>query len=97
MKTVSLTLVLFMLTPFVGYYEHHYEIDSTLVIFWKKKPSLQIKFYRIFHPNFEKGLHELTDTQRSKVIDYCKYRLGIETMLKTDEEFKACRDDLADE
>lgn len=93
MKATKLILAPFVLIPFIGYYEHHDEIGSTPVIFWKEEPSMQIKFYRIFHPNFEKGLHELTDTQRSKIIDYCRYRLGIETLLKSDEEFKACRDD----
>lgn len=99
MKNIKIIFVLFIFIfiPFIGYYEHHEEISSTPVIFWKKKPSLQIKFYRIFHPNFESGLHELTEIQRLKVIDYCKYRLGIETTLKTEEDFKACRDDLTGE
>ena len=37
-----------------------------------------------------KKLHELDDEERQLVIDYCKYRLGIETELKTQEELDAC-------
>ncbi|MBD8495784.1 hypothetical protein IFR09_17790 [Pseudomonas syringae] len=66
--------------------------DPLPVFFIKKKPTLQVVFHRIFHPNFEKSLHELTVQERQHVIDYCKYRLGIETDLNTVKAFKACRD-----
>ncbi|MBX8574749.1 hypothetical protein [Pseudomonas cichorii] len=92
-RTLILPLAALMLTPFVGYYEHHGETDSTPVFFIKKKPTLKIKFHRIFHPNFEKKLHEINVLQRQQVIDYCKYRLGIETRLETEEEFNSCWDD----
>lgn len=94
MKKITALIITFLVTlPFVGYYEHHEEIGSYPVIFIKKEPTSQIIFYRIFHPNFETGLHELTDLQRQKMIDYCKYRLGIETQLKTEKEFRTCREE----
>lgn len=92
-KIIVLTAVVLMAPPFIGYYEHHEEITSLPVFFIKKKPALQVVFHRIFHPNFEKSLHELTVQERQHVIDYCKYRLGIETDLNTVKAFKACRDD----
>jgi hypothetical protein len=92
MKKIAIALTPFVLVPFFGYYEHHEEIESFPVAFLKKAPTLQLKFYRVFHPNFEKNLSELSGTQRQKVIDYCKYRLGIETLLETEEELRSCQD-----
>ncbi|GFM83840.1 hypothetical protein PSCICN_45320 [Pseudomonas cichorii] len=92
-KILTLALAALIIMPFVGYYEHQGEIGSTPVFFIKKKPTLKMKFHRIFHPNFEKSLHEITALQRQQVIDYCKYRLGIETRLETEEEFNSCWDE----
>lgn len=92
-KATVLFFSMLMSSLFIGYYEHIGENTSYPVIFIKKKPTLQIIFHRIFHPDFETGLHELTDLQRQKMIDYCKYRLGIETQLKTEKEFRTCREE----
>ncbi|KQQ49975.1 hypothetical protein ASF84_22530 [Pseudomonas sp. Leaf127] len=91
-KIITLMAAIFIIISFVGYYEHFGENSVHPVIFIKKKPTLQIIFHRVFHPNFETGLHELTDTQRQQMIDYCIYRLGLETQLKTEKEFRACKE-----
>jgi hypothetical protein len=92
MKITAIALTPLLLVPFLGYYQHHEEIDSFPVVFWKKEPTLKIKFHRIFHPNFERKLSELSISQRQKIIDYCRYRLGIETLLTTEEEYRSCQD-----
>lgn len=92
-KIIALLAMILITVPFIGYYEHIGENSAHPVFFIKKKPTLQIIFHRIFHPNFETGLHELTDLQRQKMIDYCVYRLGIETQLKTEKEFRTCREE----
>lgn len=49
-------------------------------------------FVNIFDSDADdKPLNELDEEQRKQVIDYCKYRLGIDTTLKTQAELEACK------
>lgn len=66
-------------------------LKSTLTFSIKKKPTLQLKFFNMFaHDADSKKLHQLTNQERNRVIDYCAYRLGIETALNTQLELEAC-------
>ena len=96
MKT-NITLVLLMLALAslwlsVGFYETRFAEDNRVVFFIKKQPALQVQFENIFLTDEEeKPLERLSDEERRAVINYCKYRLGIETELKTQEELETCK------
>ncbi|WP_306085282.1 hypothetical protein [Pseudomonas sp. v388] len=49
-------------------------------------------FVNIFDSDADdQRLNELDEEERKQVIDYCKYRSGIETTLKTQAELEACK------
>lgn len=76
----------------VGFYETHFAEDNRFVFFIKKHLTLQIRFENIFLTDGDdKPIDRLSDEERSVVINYCKYRLGIKTELKTPEELEACK------
>ncbi|MCC6076709.1 hypothetical protein ACFPTX_03150 [Pseudomonas sp. GCM10022188] len=93
----KITLVLMMLAfsfswLSAGFYETRFAEDNRVVFFIKKHPTLQIQFENIFLTDEdEKPLDRLREEERRAVINYCKYRLGIETKLKTQEELEACK------
>lgn len=77
---------------FVGYYETQWAEDNRLIFFIKQSPTFQIAFVNIHDSDADdKPLDKLTDQQRQYVIDYCKYRLGIETALTTQAELELCK------
>ncbi|WXL25262.1 hypothetical protein WG219_18460 [Ectopseudomonas mendocina] len=62
------------------------------MLFIKKQPTLQFQFENIFLTDEDdKALDRLSDEEKGLVINYCKYRLGINTELKTQEELNACK------
>ncbi len=76
----------------VGVYETRFAEDNRVVLFIKKHPTLQVQFVNIFLTDEdEKLLDQLSDEERRTVINYCKYRLGIETGLRTQEELETCK------
>lgn len=76
----------------IGFYETHFAEDNRSVFFMKRYPTLQVRFENIFLTDQDdKPLERLSDEERSLVIDYCKYRLGIETKLNTQAELDACK------
>lgn len=77
---------------YVGYYESLDDAEVNKIFFIKKFPTLQVKFRHLFANDADdKSLEKLTAEQREQVIDYCKYRLGIETALVNQEELEACK------
>jgi hypothetical protein len=77
---------------FVGYYETQWAEDNRLIFFIKQSPTFQFAFVNIFDSDADdRPLDKLTDEQRKYVIDYCKYRLGIETTLTTQAELEVCK------
>ncbi|MFJ3485445.1 hypothetical protein ACIPL1_18945 [Pseudomonas sp. NPDC090202] len=60
--------------------------------FIKKYPTFQVEFENLF-ANYKdhKALAELTPKERQKIIDYCKYRLGIITTLETQDDLESCK------
>lgn len=76
----------------VGFYETYFAEDNRTVFFIKKYPTWQIRFENIFlSDRDDKPLARLSEEERSVVIAYCKYRLGIEIELKTQAELDACK------
>lgn len=74
-----------------GFYTYHMDSETSTVFFVKKIPSLRIEFENIAMTEGDPVLLEhLGHEQRVTVIDYCRYRLGIETTLQTQAELKAC-------
>lgn len=93
MKKFSVLLfVLFMAHLYVGFYETRCAEDNKMVFFIKKHPSLQVEFVNLFASDADdKPLEQLSPLERATVRSYCKYRLGIETHLETQEELNACK------
>ncbi|MNZ79955.1 hypothetical protein D3C78_985740 [compost metagenome] len=88
---IIIFLLILSLALLVGYYKAIDDAELNTVLFIKKQPTLQMEFVNLFANDADsKKLHELDDEERQLVIDYCKYRLGIETELKTQEELDAC-------
>lgn len=90
-KLIAAALLILLGVLNIGYYEALEDADVETIAFIKKHPTLQIKFYNI-HANDgdTRKVERLTDEQRGWIIDYCKYRLGIETELKTQEDVERC-------
>lgn len=76
----------------VGFYETRFAEDNRRVFFLKKHPTLQIEFVNIFASDQdEKPLQKLSTKEQQQVIDYCRYRLGIDTQLQTQAELNICK------
>lgn len=74
-----------------GYYDYLEDADLEAIPFKKKYFTLQVKFHNIFANQGDfKTLQELSLVDRQRVIDYCKYRLGIITTLSTDADLERC-------
>lgn len=93
-KTIFFLIILVLAFSWlnVGVYETRFAEDNRVVFFIKKHPTLQVQFVNIFLTDEdEKLLDQLSDEERRMVINYCKYRLGIETGLRTQEELETCK------
>nr|WP_298166479.1 hypothetical protein [uncultured Pseudomonas sp.] len=94
-KKIILALIILVLSFLwlnVGVYETYFAEDNRTVFFIKKHKTLQVRFENIFLTDEDdKPVDRLSDEERQLVIDYCKYRLGIETELKTQEELEKCK------
>ncbi|MBX8490161.1 hypothetical protein K5D42_09880 [Pseudomonas cichorii] len=87
---VAATLVVLALL-YVGYYEALEDGDIETVVFIKKHPTFQVKFYNIHANDGEiRRVERLSDEERKMVIDYCRYRLGINTELRVQNEVEVC-------
>ncbi len=77
---------------YIGYYEALEEGDIETILFIKKHPNFQVKFYNIHANDGEiRKVEHLTEEERKWIIDYCRYRLGIDTDLKTQSDVEMCR------
>lgn len=84
---ITLVVVLY-----IGFYEKMEDAYPEKVFFIKKSPTFQIKFENIFaYESDDKNLSELSETERQLVIQYCKYRLGVATTLKSQNELEKCK------
>lgn len=93
MKKLFALIVLVLLTVlYVGYYQALEDGDIETILFLKKHPTLQVKFYNIHANDGEiRRVERLTQQERQWVIDYCWYRLGIHTELNTQNDVETCR------
>ncbi|EJM80468.1 hypothetical protein PMI32_03588 [Pseudomonas sp. GM60] len=77
---------------YIGYYEALEDGDIETILFIKKHPTVQMKFYNIHANDGEiRRVERLTEEERKWIIDYCRYRLGIDTALKTQDDVEVCR------
>jgi hypothetical protein len=75
----------------VGYYNEVSDGEVNTIFFVKKSPTLRMKFYNIHANDGDyRKIDRLTDELRQDIIDYCKYRLGIETEVKTQADIEIC-------
>ncbi|MBK5529874.1 hypothetical protein JFT86_23330 [Pseudomonas sp. TH06] len=87
---VAILAVVAML--YVGYYEALEDGDIETIVFIKKHPTFQMKFYNIHANDGEiRKVDRLTAEERGWIVDYCRYRLGIDTDLKTQDDVEMCR------
>nr|WP_285417969.1 hypothetical protein [Pseudomonas sp. efr-133-TYG-5] len=93
MKSLLIILAITItLNLYIGFYEKMEDAYPENIFFIKKSPTFQIKFENIFtYESDDKSLSELSETERRRVIQYCKYRLGITTSLKSQKELDECK------
>lgn len=85
-------VLLVLAVLYIGYYEALEDGDIESILFIKKQPTVQMKFYNIHANDGEiRRLERLTEEERKWIIDYCRYRLGIDTALKTQVDVEVCR------
>ena len=92
MKTLLLLLSLILLMVLnLAYYTELEEAETHTRWFIKTSPTLRLEFFNI-HANDRdyRRVEKLTDEQRQMIIDYCKYRLGIDTQVTTQADVERC-------
>lgn len=91
-KLVALIVLVLVTMLYVGYYQALNDGDIETILFVKKHPTFQVKFYNIHANDGEvRQVERLTEQERKWIIDYCRYRLGIDTDLKTQNDVEICR------
>ncbi len=93
MKKLMIAATLVVLAVlYVGYYEALEDGDIETVVFIKKHPTFQVKFYNIHANDGEvRRVERLSEEERKLIVDYCWYRLGVDTELKVQDDVEACR------
>lgn len=77
---------------YIGFYEKMEDAYPEKVFFIKKSPTFQMEFENIFaYESDDKKLSELSEAERNLVINYCKYRVGLDTTLKSQSELEKCK------
>jgi hypothetical protein len=80
-----------MAVLFIGYYEALEDGDIETIVFIKKHPTFQVRFFNIHANDGEiRRVERLTDEERGWIVDYCRYRLGIDTELKSQDDVEMC-------
>jgi hypothetical protein len=92
MKKLLIAAILFVVAMlYVGYYNAVEDGDIETIVFIKKHPTFQMKFYKIHANDGEiRKVERLTAEERGWIIDYCRYRLGIDTDLSTQGDVDMC-------
>ncbi|MCV4273447.1 hypothetical protein OH710_12430 [Pseudomonas capsici] len=75
----------------IGFYNEVSDGEVNKVFFIKKHLTFRVQFTNI-HANDgnHRKVEKLTSEQRQNIIDYCKYRLGIETQVTTQADIGTC-------
>ncbi len=85
-------VLLVLAVLYIGYYEALEDGDIETILFIKKHPTVRMKFYNIHANDGEiRRVERLTEEERKWIIDYCRYRLGIDTALRTQDDVEVCR------
>lgn len=91
-KLLTATLLAVLAVLYIGYYDALEDSDIETILFIKKYPTFQVKFYNIHANDGEiRKVEHLTKEEQKRIIDYCRYRLGINTELKTQNDIETCR------
>jgi hypothetical protein len=91
-KTLATITLILIANLYIGYYETRYVEDNRIVFFIKKQPTLQVKFENLFVNDADsKRLADLNMVEINIIRNYCKYRLGIDTWLQSQEELEDCK------
>lgn len=91
-KLTALFILVLVPVLYVGYYEALEDGDIETILFIKKHPTFQMNFYNIHANDGEiRQVERFTEQERKWIIDYCRYRLGIDTDLKTQNDVEVCR------
>lgn len=89
---ISLMFLLCGFVPFVGYYNSIDDAEINTRYFIKRYPMFQMEFVNLFaNDSDHKSVDELSDEERGLIIDYCRYRFGINTRLVTQTDLEACK------
>ena len=92
-KLIILIALLLTGALFIGYYKAIDDAELNTVCFIKKSPTFQVEFESLFANDADdKELYKLNGEERQLVIDYCRYRLGTKTELKSQDELDACKE-----
>lgn len=90
-KLIFLIVSAFLTALYIGYYPATEDAEIKNVFFIKKHPTFQVEFRNIHANDGDILLLEhLTEQERQWTIDYCRYRLGIDTELKTQADVVMC-------
>lgn len=91
-KLVAFTVIVLITLLYVGYYESIDDAELNTNFFIKRHPTLQMAFVNLFANDADsKPLRMLSIEERHLVMNYCRYRLGIETTLRSQSELDACK------
>ncbi len=91
-KIISIIALMTIAHLYIGYYISLDIEDPRYMVFIKKYPTLQLRFENIYTSDRDsRSLAELSEVELKTVQDYCKYRLGIETELNSQEDLEACK------
>lgn len=75
----------------IGFYNEVSDAEVNRIFFIKKHPTFRVQFFNI-HANDgnHRRIEKLTSEQRQDIIDYCKYRLGIDSEVTTQADIEMC-------
>ncbi|MGG7671236.1 hypothetical protein [Pseudomonas sp. WC2] len=91
MKKLSIAAILVVVTMlYIGYYEALEDGDIETIVFIKRHSTFQMKFYNIHANDGEIRTVERLTAEQGWIIDYCRYRLGIDTDLSTQDDVDMC-------
>jgi hypothetical protein len=93
MKYIGIIFVAVLIAHlYIGYYTPLGTHEEPTIFFIKKRSTFQMKFENLYSRDGDtKSLADLGAVEANIVINYCKYRLGIETWLENEEQLEACK------
>ncbi|PNG36475.1 MULTISPECIES: hypothetical protein [Pseudomonas] len=90
-KLVFLLFLGLLVVLNVGYYTELEEAETHTRWFIKQSPTLRLEFFNIHANDGDyRRVEKLTPEYRQMIIDYCKYRLGIDTQVTAQADVERC-------